>query len=473
MKDEPPETELAELQCHFTWDLKKEDTNITDHLTRLEQHRDLYLGQKSGTAHTHNSLAYVKYLLGSYEEALTNLQKSVELTKDCYGDNCDERLIVTYGNFAWLHFHMKQYSECKSYLDRLKEIREPKPPVSTSVLYPDVFGEKAWALFKFSRKYYDRAIECFRKALELEPERGEWNAGYAIVLYRIETKCTSPEDSSAIQQLRRAIETNPDNDELKLLLALKLAEFKLFDEAEDLVERALDKSPDSPHVIRYVGKYLRNYVQTLDRSIGLLKRALDVTPNSAFIHHQLALCYKKEKEQFREHAESQRFLNLSISHFEKAGNHHTRSSWVQQIRDQIIYHLEMAITHATGFIPAMSDLALHYGERHEIPRAEEMFQKIFKTAKEKNDNLQYMWLIFIMLNFSCTPTDKIACGLRKIAKKRINKNTQDEEAYGILGFIHKEKGEKSKAVECYEKALRFGDNDEYLTNLCALRLSMQ
>ncbi|XP_057215438.1 interferon-induced protein with tetratricopeptide repeats 5-like [Triplophysa rosa] len=445
-RDEPPETELAELQCHFTWDLKKEDTNITDHLTRLEQHRDLYLGQKSGTAHTHNSLAYVKYLLGSYEEALTNLQKSVELTKDCYGDNCDERLIVTYGNFAWLHFHMKQYSECKSYLDRLKEIREPKPPVSTSVLYPDVFGEKAWALFKFSRKYYDRAIECFRKALELEPERGEWNAGYAIVLYRIETKCTSPEDSSAIQQLRRAIETNPDNDELKLLLALKLAEFKLFDEAEDLVERALDKSPDSPHVIRYVGKYLRNYVQTLDRSIGLLKRALDVTPNSAFIHHQLALCYKKEKEQFREHAESQRFLNLSISHFEKA------------------------VTLKNGFIFAMAQLAALYGEHGQIDRADEMFQTALFSAKEKNEGLQKMYLYygeFQQYRKRCQPLaikyykdclkmapdtpdgKKSVKNLTKIANKRLSYNTNDTRALGIQEFIEQiTNGKQSIAEEC-------------------------
>ncbi|KAI7796629.1 interferon-inducible protein IFI58 [Triplophysa rosa] len=356
MEDKILNMELAKLECHFTWKMRKRDTNITDHLTRLEQNCDLNLGEEAGI-----------YLLGSYEEALTNLQKSEELTKDCYGDNCDERLIVTYGNFAWLHFHMKQYAECKSYLDKLKEIIENNPPVSTFDVH-HVVGEKAWALFKFSRKYYDRAIECFRKALELEPEEGEWNAGYAIVLYRTEKK--------------RAIEINPDNDELKLLLALKLAEFKLFDEAEDLVERALDKSPDSPNVIRYVGKYLRNYGH-VDWSISLLKRALDVTPDSAFIHHQLALCYKQKKEQLKDQIESQRFRHLSISHFEKS------------------------VTLKSGFIVAMVQLAALYGEDGQINHC-------LKMAPDTKDG------------------KKSAKNLRKISNKCLSKNRHDTRALGIL-----------------------------------------
>ncbi|KAI7796533.1 interferon-inducible protein IFI58, partial [Triplophysa rosa] len=443
--------ELAKLECHFTWDMKKEDTNITDHLTRLEQNRDLNLGEEAGIARTHNSLAYVKYLLGSYEEALTNLQKSEELTKDCYGDNCEERLIVTYGNFAWLHFHMEHNTECKSYLDKLKEIQEENPPVSTSVLYPHVVGEKAWALLKFSRKYYGRAIECFRKALELEPEEGEWNAGYAIVLYRTENKCCT----SVIQQLRRAIETNPDNDEPKLLLALKLAKFKQFDEAEDLVERALEKSPDSPHVIRYVGKYLREYGQAVDRSIGLLKRALDVTPDSAFIHHQLALCYKKKKEQLRDKFESQRFRDLSISHFEKA------------------------VTLGSGFILAMAQLAALYGEDGQIGRADEMFQTALSTGKDKT-SIQELYLYFgdfqqyskcellavryfkdcLKMAPNTKDGKKSAKNLRKIANKRLSKNRHDTRALGILEFIEQVTGGNQSTAEDCEHVLESTCNEK-------------
>ncbi|KAA0725342.1 Interferon-induced protein with tetratricopeptide repeats 1 [Triplophysa tibetana] len=430
--------------------MKKEDTNITDHLTRLEQNRDLNLGEEAGTARTHNSLAYVKYLLGSYEEALANLKKSEELTKDCYGDNCDERLIVTYGNFAWLHFHMKQYAECKRYLDKLKEIKEKKTPVSTSVLYPHVVGEMAWALFKFTRKYYGRAKECFRKVLELEPEEGEWNAGYAIVLHRTESNCSK----IAIQQLRRAIQTNPDNDELKLLLALRLARLKMFDEAKDLVESALEMSPNNPHVIRYVGKYLRNY-GSVDWSISLLKRALDVAPDSAFIHHQLALCYKQKKEQLKDKFESQRFRHLSISHFEKA------------------------VTLDSGFIVAMAQLAALYSEDGQIGRADEVFQTALSTAKDKT-SIQALYLYFgkFQQYSKCWPLavryykDCLKMGpdtkdgkksgenLRKIASKRLSKNRYDTRALGILEFIEQVTGWNQSTTEDCEHVLESTCNEK-------------
>nr|XP_055075147.1 interferon-induced protein with tetratricopeptide repeats 5-like [Misgurnus anguillicaudatus] len=227
-------------------------------------------------------------------------------------------------------------------------------------------------------------------------------------------------------------------DELKLLLALKLAEFKLFDEAEDLVERALEMSPDSPHVIRYVGKYQRNY-GSVDRSISLLKRALDVSPNSAFIHHQLALCYKKIKEQFREQPECQRFRHLSISHFEKA------------------------ITLKSDFIIAMAQLAILYGEDGQIDRAEEVFQTALFTAKEKTEGLQQLNLYYgefqqyrkrcqhlaikyykdcLQMAPDTRDGKKSAKNLRKIADKRLSYNTNDTRALGILEFIEQVTGEK-------------------------------
>ncbi|XP_051959041.1 interferon-induced protein with tetratricopeptide repeats 1-like [Xyrauchen texanus] len=445
-EEKPLKTELDQLECHFTWDLKKADTNLTDHLNRLEHNRDLNLGDKAGTARTHNSLAYVRYLLGSHEEALTNLQRSVELTKEYYEDNCDKKLIVTYGNIAWLHYHMKQYAECKSYLEKLREIKGKK------IVPHEVLGEKAWALFKFSRKYYGRANECFRKALELEPEEGEWNAGYAIVLCRTETKCKSPKDSLAIQQLRRGIETNPDNDELKLLLALKLAEFKLFDEAEDLVEKAFEMSPDSPHVIRYVGKYMRNY-GSLDRSIGLLKRALEIAPNSAFIHHQLGLCYKIKKEGFGSFREKKRFRRLSISHLEKA------------------------ITLKSGFVIAMAHLGILYGEDRKIKQAEEVFQTAISISDEKTDGLQAVHLYygeFQQYRKNCLPLaiehykkclkmandtkhgKKSAKNLRKIASRYVSM----AEALSILEFIEQVTGGRLSTAEGCEHVLESTNNEE-------------
>ncbi|KAI4893554.1 hypothetical protein NFI96_004198 [Prochilodus magdalenae] len=446
-----------------------------DLLNRLEDQINFDLGKKAGVARTYNSMGYVKYLLGSHDEALSYFEKSVEITKECHGEHCEKLLIVSYGNLAWLHYHKKDYEECESYLTKLKDMSEKSPPSSASVPQTEVLGEKGWTFLKFSRKYYERAKECFRKALELEPEEGEWNAGYAIALYRTETEFSGPLDSPTINQLRRAIETNPDDDVLKVLLALRLTVHKKYNEAENLVEKALENSPEHPHVIRYVGKFFRNQ-GSVDRAIGLLKRALERVPNSSFIHHQLALSYKKKK--------------ISLHY---TGSHHSKSAEIQQLRKQCIHHLEMATRLRPSFILAMSELALQYGENRDLSKAEELFQATFQVAKEKNDACQLVnvcYALFQEHSMRCEPLaikhhmqcmkmgpdttegNRSACNLKRIAEKRISRNPKDGEAFGILGFIHKEKGEKSQAIECYEKALSYEDNEE-MTQVTLLETDLQ
>ncbi|KAM9462858.1 interferon-induced protein with tetratricopeptide repeats 5-like [Clarias gariepinus] len=72
--------------------------------------------------------------------------------------------------------------QCEIYLNKLGDNKKKYPVVP----YAEVLGEKGWSFFKFSRKYYDRAKECFNEALKLDPEDAEWNAGLAILPYRLQ-----------------------------------------------------------------------------------------------------------------------------------------------------------------------------------------------------------------------------------------------------------------------------------------------
>ncbi|XP_060794840.1 interferon-induced protein with tetratricopeptide repeats 5-like [Neoarius graeffei] len=470
-------TRLLQLECHFTWALNKNDVDLTDLLIRLEEQINLDLGGETGAARTHSYMGFVKFLLGSNTEALSNFERSVELTKSC-GNDCDKLLVVAYGDLAWLYYHMGNFTECESYLNKLSEIKTKYP----SVPYAEVLGEKGWTSLKFSQKYYERAKECFKKALELEAEDPEWNAGLAIALYRLEyilqnsVVSTETSTENSTDQLRRAIAMNPDDDVLKVLLALRLTVDKKYNEAGSLVEQALESSPEHPHVLRYVAKFLRNQ-GSVDRSIALLKRALKKVSNAAFIHHQLGLCYKKN------------ILNLK-----RAGSHHRTGAELKQAQDQCIYHLETATELKTGFILAMSDLAFQYGVKRDMQRAEEMFQNAFQTAKERNENCHYVnfcYAEFQQYRMKCEPAaikhyteclkinpntyhgKKSAENLKKIAKRRIGNNPEDGEAFGILGIIHKEQGEKQQAIECFEKALSCEDNEDYLLDLCELQISLQ
>lgn len=289
---------LQKLQSRFTWDLKKEDLELDDLSKQLQHDIDLQLGQRGALAHSYRFLSYVRYLQGKPEEALSLLTESEEKTRECYGQESELRLIVTYGDLAWLKYHTEDYAQSQTYCQRVEDILVNHPPDPSTDLHPEVYGEKGWTFLKFSSSYYTKAEECFRKALELQPDDWEWNTGYAIVLYRTEQNVNDwyPEESPATKQLRRALEKNPDDDGVLMsMLALKLVHDKnKHTEAKGLVKKALEVGQDNTQVTRYVAKYLRNQDQ-VDESINLLKSMLEKKSQSSFIHHQLALCYEKKK----------------------------------------------------------------------------------------------------------------------------------------------------------------------------------
>ncbi|KAK2876613.1 hypothetical protein Q8A67_020709 [Cirrhinus molitorella] len=469
------QSKLDQLECHFTWDFKKEDLVLTNILNRLEEQAKMGLGGEQGVARTHCSLGYVKFLLGRKEEALADLLKSETLIKEKLGVNCDKTLIVTYGNFAWINYHMKNYTECESYLMKLQKINETFSAEPSSV--SEVLGEKGWAYLKFSRKYYDKAVEVFQKAVELDPENSEWNAGYAKALFRIEPGTSCTVDSPAIKQLRQTIDIEPDDDASTVLLAVKLlfCSKELMNESEKLIEKALNGSPDNPHVIRYVGKYFRNQ-GSVDRSIALLKKALEKSQNSAFIHHQLAMCYRTKK------------INLLKEKREVNWNE------VNNARNQCISYLEKATSLKGSFVIAMSELALQYGEKRDLPKAEKLFEKTFKTAREKNDSVHvvhYYYAEFQQYSNRCMDLaishykeclkmsphsgegDRSAKKLKNIALRYISDDPNHWEANEILSLIYQMKEEMFGDIKSYAATSGNEEDDESLNNLFEINCKIQ
>lgn len=149
------QSRLQRLQSHFTWDLKKEDLDLKNLSTRLKDHLDLQLGQQGAVARSYSFLAYVRYssglswvrglgnlegsvysgLQGSLkdlcllrylqdqrEEAMDLLSQSEKTNRECYGEDCEPRLIVTYGDMAWLKYHTGDYTQSQSYCQKVDDI---------------------------------------------------------------------------------------------------------------------------------------------------------------------------------------------------------------------------------------------------------------------------------------------------------------------------------------------------------------
>lgn len=70
-------------------------------------------------------------------------------------------------------------------------------------------------LLKCGKKYYEQALACFAKALEVEPENPEYNTGHAVIIYRLDH-----DDGISLEPLRKADRLNPGDPYIKVLLAL-------------------------------------------------------------------------------------------------------------------------------------------------------------------------------------------------------------------------------------------------------------
>ncbi|XP_051520162.1 uncharacterized protein LOC127421286 isoform X2 [Myxocyprinus asiaticus] len=457
-------TRLLQQECHFTWSLREEDFNLFDLQNRLEEQIQLESGETRVTR-AYSSFGFIHYLHGNLQEALTNLQKSVQLAKEYYKERSDEVLIVTYGDLAWLHYYMKELSQCEDYLRLLERTHGKCLDEFTYSIPLEVLREKGWAFLKFSHKYYNAAKECFRQALEMIPHDSDLNTGYAIALYRTTTENPDSQDSLTIQQFQKAIKLNTDDAVLPVLLALRSVHQKKYRKGDDMKEShselcikmvisALLKSPENPHVMRYAAKFFRE-LESLDMAINLLKKALQGSPGSAFIHHQLAMCYKKKK-----------YKAVSDENFKSD-------------MKMCIDHLKTAVSLRPSFIFAMADLALHYGQDDSISEAERLFEQAFKEAIYRKEHLQYVYCLYGKYQLCTKSSEKLAIqnfmqglrlqpesaegkicerSLKRVAECRIErlKDPNDSTACCIQGLIHEVRGETLQAAEFYEKALTNG-----------------
>ncbi|NXX84572.1 IFIT5 protein, partial [Urocolius indicus] len=465
---------LLQLECHFTWTLLKQDVDL-DELEETTDSQIEFLTQSTITSY--NLLAYVCYLKKSNEEALRNLRSAEEEVQKHHPDEIARRSLVTWGNYAWIYYHMERYEEAQIYIRKVENgCGELSSAAQQKTQFPEIYAEEGWALIKFGKKYYERARDCFENALKNEPNNPEFNAGYAIAMYRLEETSQRPytQVSLSFQPLERAVELNPEDTFIMALLALKLQDLKRVNEGEMYIERALSKTPDLPYVLRYAAKFYRRNKE-VDKALEVLKKALAVTPKSTFLHHQLGLCYRMKFFHLRKFT---RYLSQEQA----------------EVLRLSIFHFKTAIEKKTKFFAAHTDLAGMYAEAKMYREAEEMFQKAFQINILSNSDKQQFYLSYgnfqlfhmkseseairhyiegVKIEEDSLPRSKCIVSLQKLLKKRIEGGLGDAADFATLGLVHSLNDEKDKAIECYEKAITLRpDSEEYLSALCELRLSI-
>ncbi|XP_074089515.1 interferon-induced protein with tetratricopeptide repeats 5-like [Macrotis lagotis] len=469
---------LLKLNCHFTWDLQKEDIDLHDAEEKIDAQLE-YLTLKSNIS-LFNLMAYVKHLRGQNEEALENLKSALECIEEGDEDQVEKKSLVTWGNYAWIYYHMDRLPEVQTYLDKVEaSCKRLSSPFSYKIELPEIECEKGWSFLKFGGRYYERAKACFEKALESDPDHPEFSTGFAIVMYRMDEfyKEGGGNKSLSLNPLKKALELNPKGTFIKVLLALKLQDIEEGSKGEKYIKEALEQVAFEPYVFRYAAKFYRRN-NNLERAMELLQQALRQLPTSAFLHHQMGLCYRSQIVQIKK-------ANGNISR----GN---CKAEVDKLIQRTIFHFEKAVKQKSLFVYAFLDLAKIYKEAGQVKKAEDIFQKVLRiehvTEEEKQqahlrygqflefhkrdrDLAMYHYLEGIKINPKfCT---LLVDALKNLALKQLNHNTFHAKSLGALGFIHKLNGKNKQAIEYYESALKQDpNNSEYISALVELRLSI-
>ncbi|XP_075034383.1 interferon-induced protein with tetratricopeptide repeats 5-like [Mixophyes fleayi] len=373
---------LLQLKCHFTWRLLEKDAD-TDALED-KLHSQLSFSDTKSKYRVYNLLAYAMHLKGDYTEAIANLEQAEKNIKENNPDGMDRKYLVTFGDYAWVYYYLKQYEDSQNYIDKIDNINTGLKLLSNeSQDTAEVYGEQGWSLLTFSGKYCKKAKECFEKALELDPEDPEWNSGYATVVYRLEgleCKMFFASECKSSLLLKRAVELNPNDAVVKALLALKLQDLKKIDEGKKYVEEALEQAPNLPYLLRYVAKFYRR-AGMVDEALRVLKTAVDLMPTSPFLHHQIGLCYKQKM-----------ILNKKAFDTRDIQNRQKQTGEIDELTKKAIFHFEIALECKKTFVWAYIDLANMYSELKEIKRAEEIFKKVLMLTNVIDEEKQQIHL---------------------------------------------------------------------------------
>lgn len=439
---------LVELRCHFTWKLVIEKVDMPDLEVRISETEFFDASYSIGM---HNLLAYVRHLKGQQEEALQSLKEAEALIQS---EQLNKRRLVTWGNCAWLHYHRGSLAEAQVYLDKVEKVcKEFSSPFQYRLECAEMDCEEGWALLKCGIQNYKGAMACFAKALKVEPENPEYNAGYAVVAYRLDHI-----DGTSLQHLQKAVSVKPEDPYLKVLLALKLQDLHKLEEAEKHIEETLPRISSQPYVFGYVAKFYRRK-GLVKEALEFLGRALQKQPCSTFLHFQIGLCHKKRLIQIKK-----------ASNMQPRGEDRKRAD---QSIHLAICHFKRTLELKPTYVMAYVTLAEMYIEKNQLKEAEDNFQKLLNMSnledhiqqeihfrygnfqqyyKKSEEAAITHYLKGLKIEVTSHYRDKPLKALEKLAKRR--KEDHVLENLGLLGFVYKLKGNTSEAMSCYERALR-------------------
>ncbi|XP_039077946.1 interferon-induced protein with tetratricopeptide repeats 3 [Hyaena hyaena] len=435
---------LPQLKCHFTWNLLKKDGVLHDLEDRVCNQTEFV--NTEFPARTYNFLAYIKHLNGHNEAALECLRRAEELVQREHSDQAEIRKLVTWGNYAWVYYHLGRFADAQMYVDKVKQVCE-KFSNPYSMECPELDCEEGWTLLKCGGKHNERAKVCFKKALEEKPKNPEFSSGLAIATYCLDNQ---PQKPFSIDVLKQALELSPDDQYIRVLLALKLQKMNEEAEGERLVAEAVGNTPCPAEVLRNAATFYKNKGD-LDKAIELFLRASESIPNNGYLYYQIACCYRAKVKQIQNAGESEASKNR-----EK----------IEELKKYAIDYVIKATEKGVDPLHAYSDVTkllekedyyqTRFGKEHPNTERRQPHQQYcdFEGHLGKSENTAVQRdLEDVPSSTKPAEEGKMKCPLQNRAGNHLPQSAPN--SWYLQGLVHKLNGELLQAAECYEKELGY------------------
>ncbi|XP_051055888.1 interferon-induced protein with tetratricopeptide repeats 3 [Phodopus roborovskii] len=347
---------LPQLKCHFTWNLFREGS-ISSHIEdRVCNQIELLNSEHKATMY--NLLAYIKHIDGDNEAALACLKQAEDSLGPEQDDQADITRLITWGNYAWIYYHMELLSKAQVYVDKVRHVCK-KYANPYSMECPELDCEEGWTRLKCGRN--ERAKMCFLKALEEKPNDPESSSGLAIATCRVE----QAQKQFSVDALKQAMELNSKNEYVKVLLALKLQKTGAEAEGEQLVKDALRNAADQTDVLQKAAQFYQKK-GNIERANTFLIRALRSTENNTPLYCLVMYRYRGMLEQLQ-----------------KTGHAETSDSRekMEELRGLIKEYMHQALQRKRSPLNSYSDLI-------DFPEVERCYQFVFSKESPSAEEQQ-------------------------------------------------------------------------------------
>ncbi|KAM4617722.1 interferon-induced protein with tetratricopeptide repeats 5-like [Discoglossus pictus] len=318
---------LNQLECQFTWDNEEGEYINRNHILLT-----LEVKIKHTTYQNHSTLYNLKACLLQHQqrsvEALQCLREAEELvSRD--DANFPKRILATYGNYAWIYYHLDNFQEVETYLAKIKRIcLALRSGSDYSTETAEMYTEQGWSLLAKGLSNGSQAKRCFTKALETYPDDNNLRDGLAYSYYGC-AKHYNENIHDAISHLQEIVRRDPRNWEAKVYLADLLLKTKVEENKEMALELIEDDLVEcnNPEVLRIFAQFYT--ILSCEERIDILNRARNIAQDYYLLLDNLAHTYRHQAYELRASEEKTRLVEEACRLYTEAI---TRMPWNVNIR---------------------------------------------------------------------------------------------------------------------------------------------